>query len=54
MHKFTAGLLAGGVLGALGLTIAMSDTRTRKRIMREGRRVMHRAGDVIDDVTRKM
>jgi len=53
MDRFTTGLIAGGIIGAVGLTIAMSDRRTRKRIVREGKRVANRAGDMLDDVTRK-
>jgi len=53
MHRFATGLLAGSIIGAVGLTIAMGDRRTRKRIVREGKRAMHKAGDVIDDIARK-
>jgi len=54
MDRFTTGLIAGGVIGAVGLSIAMSDHRTRKRLMREGKRAVHRAGDMLDDMTRKL
>ena len=54
MNKFAAGLFAGSVIGAAALSIALSDKSTRRRIAREGRRAVHKAGDVIDDITRKM
>ena len=47
MGRFTSGLIAGGALGAFGLAIALSDKRTRKRMMRDGRKAMHRANNFI-------
>ncbi|MCL2354026.1 MAG: YtxH domain-containing protein [Defluviitaleaceae bacterium] len=43
MGKFTSGLVAGSIIGALGLTIALSDRRTRKKMIRDGKRVVSRA-----------
>ena len=42
MGKFTSGLIAGGAIGAIGLAVALSDKRTRKRMLRDGKRVMNR------------
>jgi len=53
MGRFAAGFVAGGLLSAVGLTVVVSDRRTRKRIMREGRRMAHRAGDMLDGVTKR-
>jgi len=43
MHRFTTGLLAGGILGAAGIAWAMSDDRTRRRVARGGKRAFHKA-----------
>lgn len=51
MSRFTTGLIAGGIVGAVGLSYAMSDKRTRKRMMRDGRKVMNKANNMIDNVT---
>lgn len=51
MRRFTSGLIAGSVIGAIGLSYAMSDKRTRRRIARDGRKVMNKANDMIDNVT---
>lgn len=51
MSRFTNGLIAGSIIGAVGLTYAMSDRRTRKRMMRDGRRAMNKANSMIDNVT---
>jgi len=51
MRGFTAGLLAGGGLGAVGLTYALRDRRTRKKIAKDGKKLMHRANDVIDNIS---
>jgi len=53
MHRFATGFLAGSIIGAVGLSVALSDRHTRRRIVREGRRAMHKASDAIDDITRK-
>ena len=51
MRKFTSGLLAGSIIGAIGLTYAMSDRRTRKRMVKDGRKAMHKANGLIDNIT---
>ena len=45
MGKFTGGLIAGASLGAIGLAIALSDRRTRKRVMRNSKRTLDKASD---------
>ena len=47
MGKFTSGLIAGSALGAVGLALAMSDKRTRKRLLKDGRKAVSRANDFI-------
>jgi len=47
MGKFTSGLIAGSALGAVGLALAMSDKRTRKRLLRDGRRAVSKANDFL-------
>ncbi|MCL2397669.1 MAG: YtxH domain-containing protein [Defluviitaleaceae bacterium] len=47
MGRFASGLIAGGALGAIGLAIAMSDKRTRKRMLKDGRKAMHKANNFI-------
>ena len=50
MGRFTGGLIAGATLGAVGFALAVTDKRTRKRMMKDGRRAMHKASDFIDDI----
>ena len=47
MGKFTSGLITGGALGAIGLALAMSDKRTRKRMLKDGRKAISKANDFI-------
>ncbi|MCL2169988.1 MAG: hypothetical protein FWB74_08190 [Defluviitaleaceae bacterium] len=42
MGKFSSGLIAGSAIGALGLAIALSDKRTKRKMLRDGKRVVHR------------
>ena len=51
MNKFTSGLIAGGILGAAGLAVAMSDKRNRRYMMREGRKAIRKAGHMVENVT---
>jgi hypothetical protein len=51
MKKFTTGLIAGSVIGVVGLTYAMSDKKTRRRMMRDGRRMMHKTNGMIDNIS---
>ena len=40
MGKFSSGLVAGSAIGALGLIIALSDKRTKRRMLKDGKRVV--------------
>ena len=51
MNKLATGLIAGTVIGAIGLSYAMQDKKTRRRVMRDGRRAMNKASDVMDNIT---
>lgn len=48
MNKFATGLIAGGVIGAIGLTCALSDRKTRRKITKSGRHMMNKATDIMD------
>jgi len=42
MGKFSNGLIAGSAIGALGVVIALSDKRTKRKMIRDGRRAVHK------------
>jgi len=44
MGTFAKGLIAGGAIGALGLAVAMTDKRTRRKFIRDGRRAINNMG----------
>ena len=48
MKGFATGLLAGSVLGAIGIGMVMTDSRTRKKFKKKA---VKRANDLIDNVT---
>jgi len=50
MGRFTSGLIAGGALGAIGLAVALSDKRTRKRMVKDGRKAMNKANNFIHHI----
>lgn len=51
MRKFTSGVIAGGLIGALGLGYALSDKKTRKRMIRDGKRVIDKASDAVNNIS---
>jgi hypothetical protein len=51
--KFTAGLIAGSIIGMVGVGYAMSDRRSLRRLQNTTRRALHKAGDIVDDVTHR-
>lgn len=50
MKKFTSGLLTGSLIGLVGVAWAISDTKTRRRMARQGKRAMHKANEVFENV----
>lgn len=51
MNKFTAGLLAGGIVGSMGLSYLMSDKKVRNRMMRESRKLMKKSRNIMDNMS---
>ena len=49
--KFAAGLIAGGLLGAAGIAVAMSDRRQRRYVIKGGKKAIKRAGHLVENVT---
>jgi hypothetical protein len=48
-HHFTAGLITGSLLGFAGLAWALGDTRTRKRMGRDTRKIINKAGEALEN-----
>lgn len=48
MKKFTTGLVAGSILGAIGLTCALSDRKTRQKLIKSGKKMINKAEDIMD------
>jgi hypothetical protein len=51
LGKFTTGLITGGIIGAVGLGYALSDKRTRKRMVRDSKKAMDKANSVIENIS---
>lgn len=51
MTRFATGLVAGGIIGAIGLSYAMQDRKVRRNVVRGGRQAMHKAEEILDNVT---
>ena len=50
MTKFTTGLIAGGIIGAIGLTCAMSDRKTRQKLIHNGKKMINKAEDIMEQI----
>ena len=51
MRHFASGLLAGGIIAAVGVGMIMSDSKTRRKIERGRRSAMRKTENLIDEVT---
>jgi len=51
MKKFATGLIAGGIIGAVGVAAAMSDRRQRKYIVKSGKKAFKKAENLVENVT---
>ena len=52
--RFATGLLLGGVLGMVGAGFAMQDKAVRRKMLREGKQMVEKAGDLVEDATEKL
>ncbi|MCD7905372.1 MAG: hypothetical protein LUC97_06135 [Clostridiales bacterium] len=48
MGRFRTGLIAGSILGIIGVSMAMSDRQTRRRVVKDGRIMRKGAGKILD------
>jgi hypothetical protein len=48
INKFTAGMVLGGVAGVMGFRMMSTNKRGRRKMMKNGRRMIEKAGDMID------
>ena len=51
MNKFTAGVIAGGLVGAVGLSYVLSDRRTRRRVVKDSKRFANKCSHAFDNVS---
>jgi len=51
MNKFATGLIAGGIIGAAGVAVAMSDRKQRKYVVKGSKKAFRKAGSFMDNMT---
>ncbi|CAG7840274.1 MULTISPECIES: YtxH domain-containing protein [Clostridium] len=53
MHRFLKGLTTGAIIGATAgiMMLPQMDKRTRKKLMRSRRHMMHRAENMVENLT---
>ncbi|MDR1689885.1 MAG: hypothetical protein LBS21_14960 [Clostridiales bacterium] len=50
-NHFTAGLITGGLIGFAGLAWALGDSRTRRRMGRDTRKLINKAGEALENAS---
>ncbi|NLM13422.1 MAG: hypothetical protein GX209_06715 [Epulopiscium sp.] len=50
LNKFTAGMVLGGVAGVMGFKMMTTNKRGRRKMMKNGRRMLEKAGDLLDEL----
>lgn len=50
INKFTAGMMIGGRAGAMGFKMMNSSRRERKKMMKSGRKLIERAGEIFEEL----
>ena len=53
MNRFTSGLIGGLAVGLIIGATAMTDERDRRKLMRDGKRTLRKAGHLVDDIKSK-
>jgi len=53
MNRFTSGLIGGLAVGLIIGATAMTDERDRRKMMRDGKRTLRKAGHFVDDIKSK-
>jgi len=51
MNKFSAGFVAGSVVGAIGLGYIIRDRRVRKRLVKDSKKLARKCADAVENVT---
>ncbi len=51
MSRFSTGMIAGGIITAVGISLLASDAKSRRRVVKDSKRAMRKAGDFIGGVT---
>lgn len=50
MSRFTTGVLAGSMLAVMGIGYMMKDQKACKKMVRQGKKFVSRAEDMVDDM----
>lgn len=50
MNRFTTGMMIGSLIGAASVMMADTNKRERKKMLKNGKKVIKRAGNMMDDI----
>jgi hypothetical protein len=50
MTRFATGLFAGSIIAAVGFGYMLTEPKTRRRVVRDSKRMMRKAGSFITDI----
>ena len=52
MKRIATGLIIGGILGAIGAEYVSMNNSTKRKVIRQGKKVINKAEDVLDDLSK--
>lgn len=51
MNKFVTGIILGSALGLVGVQYTMQNSSTKRKIMKKGKRAIHKAENMMEDMS---
>ncbi|NLL70576.1 MAG: hypothetical protein GX238_05525 [Epulopiscium sp.] len=50
MNKFTTGMMVGSIVGAASMMMMDTDKKSRRKMWKNGKKIIKKAGYVMDDI----
>ena len=54
VNRIATGIIIGGILGAIGAEYASINSSAKRKVIRQGKKVMSKAEDVLEDLSKDM
>lgn len=54
MGKFSTGMMIGGIVGMSSIALMSMDKKSMRKVQRQGKKIMNKAEDLMDDIRNYM